>query len=231
MKITVAQLAEIIKQDGEALSSATKRAEIWVPVLNTAMEKYKIDTAPRVQAFIAQIALESAGLTRLVEGLNYSDVGLSNTWPSRYAEKDAKGKGIPGKPNALAKKLHRNPQAIANNVYANRMGNGPEELGNGWKHRGMGPKQLTGLDNHTACGKALGIDLVNKPELLLQPDVGALSAAWFWDTNGLSKLADKGDFVGITKVINGGLIGYDDNDRRDKDTRMDYYVIAKKVIV
>jgi putative chitinase len=226
---SVAQLAEIIRQDAEHANTAKVRAELWHAALLAAMDRYKINTRKRAVAFLAQIGLESAGLTRLEEGLNYSAQGLANTWPSRYAVGGSKGPK-PYQPNALAKRLHRNPVAIANNVYADRMGNGPEALGNGWKHRGMGPKQLTGLDNHRRCGAALGIDLVNSPELLKQPVAGSLSACWFWAENSLSRFADTDDFTGLTKAINGGLIGLDDNDRRDKDTRVDYWVVAKTVI-
>lgn len=222
--VSVSQLATIIRQDGEHQESATKRAEAWLTPLNKAMSKYGIDTPIRQAAFLAQIGLESAGLTRLSENLNYSAQGLANTWPSRYMDKGTK------KPNTIALRLNRNPQAIANNVYASRMGNGDETSGEGWKFRGRGPKQITGKSNYIACGKALGVDLVSNPDLLLKPEWGAMAAAWFWHANGLSALADKGDFLSITKRINGGVNGHDDKDRRDKDTRVDYWEVAKAVL-
>jgi putative chitinase len=117
---------------------------------------------------------------------------------------DEKGKKVP---NAFAKALHRKPEAIANAVYSNRMGNGTIESGEGWAHRGMGLKQLTGKDNHKRCGDYLGVDLVAHPELLLEPEYAARSAGWFWKTNKLNSFADASDIKGMTQVINGGLIG------------------------
>lgn len=222
--LTVSQLTLIIKQDGEHQEKAAARASEWITPLIKAMMKYGINTPARQAAFLAQIGLESAGLTRLSENLNYSAQGLANTWPSRYLDKVTK------KPNALALRLNRNPQAIANNAYASRMGNGDEASGDGWKFRGRSPKQVTGKANYIACGKALGIDLVSNPDLLLKPEWGAMAAAWFWHSNNLNAFADKGDFLSITKRINGGTIGHDDNDRQDKDTRVDYWEVAKKVL-
>jgi putative chitinase len=103
---------------------------------------------------------------------------------------------------------------IANVVYSARMGNGPIESGDGWKFRGRGLKQLTGKANYTKCGEGLGMDLISKPDLLLQPQYAALSAAWFWVENKCGPLADAGDFVGLTKRINGGTIGLQDRQKR-----------------
>jgi len=140
-------------------------------------------------------------------------------WPNRFAVKnpdgkyklDEKGKKIP---NAFAKALHRKPQLIANAVYSNRMGNGTIESGDGWAHRGMGAKQLTGKDNHKRCGDYLGVDFVANPEKLLEPEYAIRSAGWFWKTNNLNKFADVGDIKGMTKAINGGLIGIEDRTAR-----------------
>jgi putative chitinase len=159
----------------------------------------------------------------LEENLNYSDTTMAAVWPNRFAvidpatkkaKKDEKGKNIP---NAFAKALHRKPEAIANAVYSNRMGNGTIESGEGWKHRGMGLKQLTGKDNHKRCGDALGADFVSNPELLLDPKWAALSAGWFWSSNKLDVFADNDDLEGQTKKVNGGLIGIDDRKKRYKD--------------
>lgn len=95
-------------------------------------------------------------------------------------------------------------------TLAARLGNTPEADGDGQKYRGHGLIQITGLDNHKACGAALGLDLVNHPELLELPQHAAASAAWFWQTRGLNTLADRGDFAGITRKINGGLNGHAD---------------------
>jgi len=137
---------------------------------------------------------------------------------NRFAEKGPDGKYIKengkNKPNKFALALHRKPESIANVVYSNRMGNGTIESGEGWLYRGRGLKQLTGKDNMTRCGKALRIDLVNNPDLLLEPRFAALSAGWFYSTNNLSSFADAGDIEGMTKKINGALIGIADRKAR-----------------
>lgn len=195
-----------------------KEPEKWLDAIRLTCEEFSIDTPQRVAAFLAQTSHESAGYTMLEENLNYSDVTMAAVWPQRFAvqepdpnrpgktraKKDEKGKNIP---NAFAKALHRKPELIANAVYSNRMGNGTIESGEGWLYRGRGLKQLTGKDNVTRCSKALGVDFVSNPDLLLQPEYAARSAGWFWKTNNLSKFADAEDIKGMTKVINGGEIG------------------------
>ena len=188
MPITEQQLLQI-------LPNAGRQAGVFVPVLNTAMNKYGIVTRLRIAAFIAQVGHESGQLTRLVENLNYSAEGLMKTWPSRF--------DLVRAPAAA-----RKPEQIANIVYAGRMGN--TEPGDGWKYRGRGLFQVTGRANYAACGEALGLDLINQPTLLEQPQYAAMSAAWFWSMKDLSTLADKGDFVKITRRINGGLNGQAD---------------------
>lgn len=196
------------------VAAKVKDPDKWLDAIIATCKEFEIDTQQRIAAFLAQTSHESAGYTMLEENLNYSDVTMAAVWPARFAVKgpdgkyklDEKGKKIP---NAFAKALHRKPESIANAVYSNRMGNGTIESGDGWKHRGMGLKQLTGKDNHKRCGEYLGVDLVAHPELLLEPIFAARSAGWFWHTNKLSKFADKGDIKGMTQVINGGLIGYD----------------------
>jgi len=200
-----------------------KEPEKWLPFIRETCEKYQINTDKRIASFLAQTAHESGGYTMLEENLNYSDTTMAAVWPNRFAvidpatkkaKKDEKGKNIP---NAFAKALHRKPEAIANAVYSNRMGNGTIESGEGWKHRGMGLKQLTGKDNHKRCGDALGADFVTSPELLLEPKWAALSAGWFWSSNKLDVFADNDDLEGQTKKVNGGLIGIDDRKKRYKD--------------
>ena len=195
-----------------------KEPEKWLDAIRLTCEEFSIDTPNRVAAFLAQTSHESAGYTMLEENLNYSDVTMAAVWPARFAvqepdpnrpgktrpKKDEKGKNIP---NSFAKALHRKPELIANSVYSNRMGNGTVESGEGWLYRGRGLKQLTGKDNVTRCSKALGVDFVSNPDLLLQPEYAARSAGWFWKTNNLSKFADAKDIKGMTKVINGGEIG------------------------
>ena len=200
-----------------------KEPEKWLPFIRETCEKYQINTDKRIASFLAQTAHESGGYTMLEENLNYSDATMAAVWPNRFAvidpatkkpKKDEKGKNIP---NAFAKALHRKPEAIANTVYSNRMGNGTIESGEGWKHRGMGLKQLTGKDNHKRCGDALGVDFVSNPELLLEPKWAALSAGWFWSANKLDLFADNDDLEGQTKKVNGGLIGIADRKKRYQD--------------
>src|SRR5450830_285948 len=188
MPITEQQLLQI-------LPNAGRQAGVFVPVLNTAMNRYGIVGAPRAAAFIAQVGHESGQLTRLVENLNYSADGLMKTWPSRFD-------------SVRATAAARNPEQIANIVYAGRMGNAAP--GDGWKYRGRRLIQVTGKTNYAACGEALGLDLINQPELLEQPQYAAMSAAWFWSANGLNTLADAGDLTKITQRINGGTNGMAD---------------------
>ncbi|WP_205894903.1 glycoside hydrolase family 19 protein [Metapseudomonas otitidis] len=181
--------------DGSLLSSIA-----LIESFEMAISHFSLTTPARQSAFLAQAAHESYGFTRLTENLNYSATGLAATWPGRF-------RGADGQPNALARALHRRPEAIANVVYANRMGNGPEASGDGWRYRGRGLLQITGRAQYQRCGAALGLPLVEQPDLLAQPEPAVLSAAWFWQVNGLNELADAGDFEAITRRINGGLNG------------------------
>lgn len=169
----------------------------WTEPLKETFEKYNIDTAKRQAAFIGQCMHESAGFRTLEENLNYSAKALMTTWPSRFPNEE------------MANQYARNPEKIANKVYGGRMGNADESSGEGWKYRGRGIKQLTGKENYERCGFGLGVDLVNNPDLLLEPKYAALSAGWFWNKHGLNDLADKSDIETMTKRINGGLLGLD----------------------
>jgi putative chitinase len=195
-------------------------AERWLPHVQAAFDRFGINTERQVAAWIAQCAHESAGFKMLTENLNYSADTMAVVWPSRFAvlgpdKKPVKVKGK-NQPNKFALALHRKPEMIANTVYANRMGNGNIESGDGWRHRGMGLKQLTGKDNQKRCGDALGMDFIKNPELLLTPEGASLSAAWFWSVNKCGPIADSGDFVALTKKINGGTIGLEDRQKRYK---------------
>lgn len=175
--------------------------------LNRAMARYKIDSQVRAAAFLAQIGHESAGLTAVVENLNYSAAGLAATWPKRY-------RGADGKPNALAEQIARKPEQIANHTYASRMGNGDVASGDGWRYIGRGYIQTTGRANYGSLTQATGINFVAVPQLLEQPEYAALSAAHYWQSNGLNELADAGQFKLITKRINGGTHGEADRNAR-----------------
>lgn len=172
----------------------------WAEPLQKTFDKYEINTPKRQAAFIGQCAHESNNFKTLQENLNYSVEGLMKTWPSRFPE------------DMIAKQFARNPEKIANKVYAGRMGNSQE--GDGWAFRGRGLIQLTGHDNYAAFAVASGLDCVRKPDLILEPDNACLSAGWFWNKKGLNSLADIGDIVTITKRINGGTIGLDDRNTK-----------------
>lgn len=202
----------------QLLVSGVKDIPKWLPAIQVVCERYAINTPQRIAGFLSQTAHESAGFTALTENLNYSADTMAVVWPNRFAEKGADGKYVKengkNKPNKFALALHRKPEMIANVVYSNRMGNGSIESGDGWKYRGRGLKQLTGKDNYTRCGNALNTDFVSEPDLLLEPQYAALSAGWFWTANKCSDFADIGDVEGLTKRINGGLIGLADRKAR-----------------
>ena len=195
-----------------------KNPENWIDAVVATCEEFEINTPQRVAAFLSQTSHESGGYTMLKENLNYRATTLAACWPHRFAvqepdpnrpgktraKKDAKGANIP---TAVANAIAGKPEAIANMVYSGRMGNGPAESGEGFLYLGRGIKQLTGKDNYTRCGAALGLDLVGNPDLLLETLPAARSAGWFWKTNNLNKFADVSDIKGMTKVINGGYIG------------------------
>ena len=190
-----------------------KNPEKWIDAVVATCEEFEINTPQRIAGFLSQTSHESGGYTMLTENLNYRAATLAALWPNRFAvlgpdKKPVKenGKNVP---TAVANSIAGKPELIANLVYSSRMGNGPAESGEGWKFRGRGLKQLTGKDNYTRCGAALGLDLVSNPDLLLEPMPAARSAGWFWKANNLSSFADAGDIKGMTKKINGGLIGYE----------------------
>ena len=193
-------------------------AEKWVDAVVAACQEFSIDTPQRIAGFLSQCAHESGGFERLQENLNYSADGMAGIWPKRFAvlgpDKKPIKKDGKNQPNKFALALHRKPEMIANVVYSGRMGNGPTESGEGWLYRGRGLKQLTGKDNHRACGAGLAVDLVANPDLLLEPIYAARSAAWFWATNKCNAFADSEDIEGLTKRINGGLIGIEDRKKR-----------------
>ena len=185
------QLAKILKMK-------PAKAGEWIDAINATFEKFDISTPERQACFLGQCAHESGGFTALSENLNYSAASLCRVWPKRF-------------PTVTdGQNYERNPQKIANKVYANRMGNGDEESGEGFAYRGRGLIQLTGKSNYEACGEAIGVDLVSNPDLVATPEYAALSAGWFWDKNHLNKFADANDMEGLTKKINGGTHGIED---------------------
>ena len=176
--------------------------------------KFGINTPLRVAHFLAQCGHESGGFRVTQENLNYSAKGLNGIFKKYFPTE------------AAAAAYARNPQKIANKVYANRMANGSEASGDGYKFRGRGYIQLTGRDNYTQFGKAIGVDIPSNPDLV-SSKYALASAAWFWSKNGLNKLADNGasDVVvtSITKRVNGGTIGLPDRIKHFKEY---YHLLA-----
>lgn len=191
--------------------------DIYLPFVQAVTHQRLISTPRRLAAFLAQVGHESAGFTVLVENLNYSADGLAATWGPRFAQKNSAGQYITvmdgGRlrrlPNNDAQKLHRRPEAIANRVYSDRLGNGSEASGEGWLYRGRGLIQVTGKTNYRQCSLGLFGDerLLVSPELLHQWHWAVESAGWYWNLRNLNALADGDDFERVTKAINGGLNG------------------------
>lgn len=173
----------------------------WCTALNEILPEYEINTPQRVAAFIAQCAHESGGFRALKENLNYRAVTLRKIFP-KYFPDDAMANHYANMPNKQ--------EAIANRVYANRMGNGPEESGDGYRYCGRGLIQLTGKDNYTWFAASLEIPVEEAAEYLQTFEGAVQSACWFWETNNLNVQADAGDIKLMTKKINGGFIGLED---------------------
>jgi putative chitinase len=183
-----------------------------VDALNAAFddELNGLTTVNRQAAFIAQCGHESGSFCAIKENLNYSAEGLVKIFHKYFPDLDH------------ATPYARNPEKIANKVYASRMGNGDEHSGDGFKFRGRGFIQLTGHDNYSKCGAAIDKDLLNHPEYLETMEGALKSAIWFWNSHGLNALADADDILHMTKKINGGTIGLED--------RKHHYETAKQVL-
>ena len=178
------------------------------------MSTFKIDTALRLSHFLAQCGHESAGFKAVQENLNYGAKGLLGIF-KKYFPTEAK-----------ALQYERKPEKIANLVYGSRMGNGDETSGDGYRFRGRGYIQLTGKNNYAAFGKAINENIAANPDLVATK-YPLLSAAWFWSSNGLNTLAEKGaddaSVTAITKRVNGGTIGLPDRIKHFKE----YYTLLK----
>lgn len=185
----------------------------WTRALNEAMLERDIDTPIQAAHFLAQIAHESSELTRLVEGLNYTTPErIRDTWPTRFWLPSPQQPTCPaGKRDARG--FVRAPVLLASYVYASRNGNGAESTSDGFRFRGRGPIQITGRSNYARCGHALGLPLIEQPDLLTDPDVGARAAAWYWTDRKIGPLADANDIEAVTRRINGGSHGLDDRRR------------------
>lgn len=186
---TPEQLHEILRHN--------KYCSEWYAALVKILPEYGITTKDRVAAFLAQTGHESLNYTVLSENLNYSMSGLRKIFPKYFPT------------DALAKQYARQPERIANKVYANRLGNGDEKSGDGYLYRGRGLIQLTGKSNYQLFADSINAPLDSIPAYLLTYEGAVQSAAWFWETHSLNTLADQRNFVTISKRINGGLIGID----------------------
>ena len=181
----------------QAMLPKNKEVAEWFHYLEQILPQFEITTKNRIAAFVAQCGHESAGFKILRENLNYSASGLHGVWPKRFPSV------------AAAQPYNRNPEKIANKVYSGRMGNGDEGSGDGWKFCGRGLIQLTGRSNYTQFSHDVYHDnrIVDNPDLVGQKPDAIASACWFWNKNRLNAVADTGDMVKMTKIINGGKLG------------------------
>ena len=170
----------------------------WYEALDQLLDDYEINTPLRVSHFIAQCAHESGNFVFVKENLNYKAASLRKIF-SKYFPTDE-----------LAAQYANKPERIANRIYANRMGNGPEESGDGFRYCGRGLIQLTGKDNYTFFAGSLGISVEEASEYLQTFEGAAQSACFFWEQNKLNRFADANDVKGLTRAINGGFIGLED---------------------
>lgn len=186
--------------DSKLLCTVTtpELADKWAVALNDTCEEFGIDTPYRIAGFISNVAHESGGFKFVSENLNYSAASLMRVWSSRFPTLE------------IAQRYAMNPEKIANRAYADRMGNGDEASGDGWKYRGRGLIQLTGKNNYVAYSMACDNEALQYPDIVAEPKYAAESAGWFWNVNKLNTLADAQDVVGMCKRINGGLNGLDD---------------------
>jgi putative chitinase len=192
---------ELTKQHLQQLLPKNPYIDHWYDALSQLLPDYEINTPQRIAAFMAQCAHESGEFTALKENLNYKAATLRKVFP-KYFPTDEIANHYASLPNKQ--------EAIANKVYANRMGNGDEASGDGFRYCGRGLIQLTGKDNYSWFAASLNITPDEASEYLQTFEGAAQSACWFWETNNLNKHADAGDIKTMTKVINGGYIGLDD---------------------
>jgi putative chitinase len=188
--ITLQQLQQILPGNG--------CVEQWHQALTQLLPDYGIDTPERVAAFLAQCAHESGQFQTIRENLNYKATSLQRVFPKYFPTLE------------LAEAYAKQPEKIANRVYANRMGNGDETSGDGWRYCGRGLIQLTGRNNYQQFADSIDCELESVTDYLATFEGAMQSACWFWETNDLNQLADSGDIKTMTKRINGGYIGLED---------------------
>jgi putative chitinase len=189
MELTLQQLQKIIP--------GNEHTEHWFEALSQCLPDYEINTPLRIAAFFGQTKVESANYTAIHENLNYKPESLMRLWHKYFPTME------------IANQYAHKPEQIANRAYANRMGNGPEESGDGWAHCGRGLIQLTGKSNYQSFADSLQITLPQAVEYLKTFEGCVQSACWFWETNNLNALADAGNIDAISKKVNGGTEGID----------------------
>ena len=167
-----------------------------------------INTPLRVAHALAQQSVETGGFSKMVESLNYSVKGLQGTFSrARISEADCQRLGRKAGAGALSPAVQ---EEIANIVYGGSFGLkqlGNDQPGDGWKFRGRGAKQTTGRFNYGEVKKVTGLDVINNPDLLADPDTGMQAACIFWEKKNCNQFADKDDILGLTKAVNGGTNG------------------------
>lgn len=186
MLITVNEIRQVMPTSGSF-------ADTYCEPLNDALEEFDIDNPDRIAAFLANVAVESQELRKVEENMNYSIARLMVVWPTRF------------RTAAEAMPYARNPEKLANKVYANRLGNGDEASGDGWRYRGSGLIQLTGRDHHQACANHFQMPLADVGWWLRQPEGAARSAAWYWHSKALNQLADAIQFAMVVRRVVGDL--------------------------
>jgi putative chitinase len=188
------------KEKLEQILVDNNQSDDWFLSLDEILPQYEIDTILRVTGFLAQTCHESRNYTALHENLNYKAETLLRVFPKYFNQ-------------TTARQYAHKREMIANRVYGNRMGNGPESSGDGYKYRGRGILQITGKKNYTACSQFIFNDdtLVTNPDLIeTDMTIAIKSACWFWSVNNINQYCDDQDLEGMTKAINGGLNGIDD---------------------
>ena len=192
------------EQLGQILGSGSdERVDTYLGALNDCCAKYEINTSLRMANFLAQVCHESNSFRAVSENLNYSAKALRGVFGKYF------------KDDEIAEEYARQPEKIANRVYANRMGNGDEDSGDGWAYRGRGLMQLTGKNNYQSFSDAYGADAVGEPVRVAEdPELCVAVAGWYWDSNKLNALADEDDVKKITKKINGGYNGLGDREEK-----------------
>lgn len=161
-------------------------------------QQFGITTPLRTQFFLAQVGHESGGGTVKDENMNYRAARIREVWPTRFPTVSS------------AEPFAHQPEKLANRVYSNRMGNGPPESGDGFRYRGRGLIQITGREGYDNVGRRAGLDLLSSPELAFEPKHALLIACAFWKWKDLNAVCDTGNFVSVTRRINGGTVGLED---------------------